>query len=188
MNEALKFDQETGTTFWRDAIAKEMKNVMLAFEFRDDDVLPIGHQTIDCHMIFDVKMDLTCKACMVAGGHQTVILKEESMFSSVVSCDSVRTAFTIATLNDIDILACDIQNAYLNAWTKEKVYTIAGREFGTEYEGQPVLIVRALYGLHSSGVRFCEHIAQLLRDIGFSSCLADPDVWLRPATKPDGYE
>ena len=60
MNEALKFDQETGTTFWRDAIAKEMKNVMLAFNFRDDkNVMPIGHQKIDCHMIFDEKMDLT---------------------------------------------------------------------------------------------------------------------------------
>ena len=187
VNEALKFDQETGTTFWRDAIAKEMKNVMLAFEFRDDDVMPIGHQKIDCHMIFDVKMDLTRKARMVAGGHQTVISKE-STFSSVVSRDSVRIAFTIAALNDIDILACDIQNAYLNAPTKEKVYTIAGREFGTEYEGRPVLIVRALYGLRSSGARFREHVAQSLRDIGFASCLADPDVWLRPATKPDGYE
>ncbi len=129
---------------------------MLAFEFRDDDVMPIGHQKIDCHMIFDVKMDLTRKACMVAGGHQTVISKE-STFGSVVSCDSVRIAFTIATLNDIDILACDIQNAYLNASTKENVYTIARREFGTEYEGRPVLIVRALYGLRSSGARFCEH-------------------------------
>lgn len=164
-----------------------MKNVMIAFEFRDDDVMPIGHQKIDCHMVFDVKMDLTHKARMVAGGHQTVISKE-STFSSVVSPDSVRIAFTIAALNDIDILACDIQNAYLNAPTKEKVYTIAGREFGTEFEGRPVLIVRALYGLRSSGARFREHVAQSLRDIGFSSCLADSDVWLRPATKPDGYE
>jgi hypothetical protein len=30
--------------------------------------------------------------------------------------------------------------------------------------------------------------AQSLQDIGFSSCLADPDVWLQPATKPDGYK
>jgi hypothetical protein len=63
-----------------------MKNVMLAFEFRDDYVMPIGHQKIDCRMIFDVKMDLTCKARMVAGGCQMVISKE-STFSSVVSRD-----------------------------------------------------------------------------------------------------
>ena len=27
-----------------------------------------------------------------------------------------------------------------------------------------------------------------LRDMGFKSCLADPDVYLRPATRPDGHE
>jgi hypothetical protein len=31
-----------GSTFWRDAIAKEMKNVAPAFVFRDDDKMPIG--------------------------------------------------------------------------------------------------------------------------------------------------
>jgi hypothetical protein len=56
---------------------------------------------------------------MVARGHQTVISKE-SMFSSVISYDSVCIAFTIAALNDIDILACDIQSVYLNAPTIER--------------------------------------------------------------------
>jgi hypothetical protein len=56
----------------------------------------------------------------------------------------------IAALNDIDILACDIGNAYLNASPREKVYTTAGPEFGHELEGRAVLIVRALYGLKSS--------------------------------------
>ena len=27
-----------------------------------------------------------------------------------------------------------------------------------------------------------------MRDLGFSSCLADPDVWMRAATKSDGYK
>lgn len=42
---------------------------------------------------------------MVAGGHQTVILKQ-SMFSSVASCDLVCVAFTFAASNNIGILAC----------------------------------------------------------------------------------
>jgi hypothetical protein len=37
----------------------------------------------------------------------------------------------IATLNDLDILVADIGNAYLNAETREKVYAIAGPEFGS---------------------------------------------------------
>jgi hypothetical protein len=57
--------------------------------------------------------------------------------------------FTITTLNDLDLLAGDVQNAYINAKTAEKVYTIAGPEFGSD-QGRPAVIVRALYGLKSS--------------------------------------
>ncbi len=184
--EALMIDKETGTDFWRKAIEKEMRNVMPAFEFRDDDKMPIGFKKIDCHMIFDIKMDLTRKARFVAGGHQTDPPKE-SVYSSVVSRDSVRIAFLIAALNDLEVLSADIQNAYLNAHTKERVYTIAGPEFGKD-QGRPVLIVRALYGLKSSGARFRDHVAHTLREGGFVSSQGDPDVWMRPATKKDGFE
>ncbi len=67
-------------------------------------------------------------------------------YSSIVSRDSVHIAFLIAALNGIHILAIDIENAYLNATPRERVYTTAGPEFGTEYQGKHVLIVRALYG------------------------------------------
>ena len=123
MEEALQIDKETGTTFWRNAIEKEMKNVAIAFEFSDNDSIPVGHKLIKCHMVFDVKMiSLTRKARFVAGGHMTDPPKE-STYSSVVSRESVRLAFLAAALNDIDILAADIQNAYLEAFTKEKVYS-----------------------------------------------------------------
>jgi hypothetical protein len=97
-----------------------MKNILPAFEFRDDDVMPPGFKKIDCHMVFDVKLDLVRKARFVAGGHQTDPLKE-SVYSSVVSRDSVRLAFLIAALNELEILSADIQNAYLNATTKERI-------------------------------------------------------------------
>jgi hypothetical protein len=119
-------------------------------------------------------MDLTRKARLVAGGHQTEEPKE-MVFSSVVSRDSVRIAFLYTALNDLNVMACDIQNAYLNAPTKEKLYTVAGREFG-ENAGWPVLIVWALSGLWSSGARFRDHVSATLRDAGYTSCKADPDV------------
>ena len=61
--------------------------------------------------------------------------------------------FLVAALNDLDILGADVQNAYINAKTKEKVYTTAGPEFGSN-QGRPAIIVRALYGLKSSGARW----------------------------------
>jgi hypothetical protein len=69
VQEALEIDRETKTTFWRDAIHKEMKNNRLAFKILDEDqAAPIGYKWIKCHMIFDIKMDFTRKARYVAGG------------------------------------------------------------------------------------------------------------------------
>ena len=177
VDEALAIDRETNTTYWYDAIQKEMKNVRVAFKFLDSgERVPVGHKWIKCHLIFDVKMDFTRKARYVAGGHMTDP-PPTLTYSSVVSRDSVRIAFMLAALNDVQLLAADIGNAYLNAPTREKVYTTAGLEFGAELQGQPVLIVRALYGLKSSGAAWRAHLAGTLHSLGFISSLADPDVW-----------
>jgi hypothetical protein len=81
-----------------------------------------------------------------------------------------------------------VGNAYLNATTREKVYMTAGQEFGAELQGQPVLIIQALYGLKSSGAAWRAHLAQTLRSFGFDSSLADPGIWLQPACKPNGFK
>jgi len=117
--EALEIDKRTGTTFWRDAINKEMKNNAIAFKFMNDDVVPVGYKHITCHMIFDIKMiGLVRKARFVAGGHLTDP-PTDSVYSSVVTRESVRIMFLVAALNDRDILGADVQNAYLHAMTKE---------------------------------------------------------------------
>jgi hypothetical protein len=84
--------------------------------------MPPGFKKIDCHMVFNVKLDLVCKVRIVAGGHQTDPPKE-SVYSSIVSHDSLHVAFLIAALNDLEILSADVQNAYLNAPIKERIYT-----------------------------------------------------------------
>ncbi|MEL6803974.1 MAG: hypothetical protein AAFO91_09360, partial [Bacteroidota bacterium] len=72
VEQALQIDKTTNTTFWRDAIRKEMNAVSVAFKILPEGSdRPIGHQQIPCHIIFDVKMDFTRKARLVAGGHMT---------------------------------------------------------------------------------------------------------------------
>ena len=61
----------------------------------------------------------------------------------------------IAELNDLQIWCTDIGNAYLESLTREKVYIVAGPEFG-DREGHTLIIVKALYGLKSSGLRWHE--------------------------------
>ncbi len=58
IKEALELDKKNGNTFWADAIAKEMKDLCVAFKILlDGQSVPIGYQKIPCHMIFDIKME-----------------------------------------------------------------------------------------------------------------------------------
>ena len=150
---SLAIDAKNGNDHCCKSIEKEMKNVMPAFEFNDDNKMPICHKHIDCYMIFDnTLVGLVRKARIVPVGYQ-IDIPSESTYSSMVSSDSVHIAFLVALLHELKILSADVQNAYLNASTKEKVYTTAGLEFGKENDERPVHIIRALYGLRSSGVR-----------------------------------
>jgi hypothetical protein len=69
-------------------------------------------------------------------------------------------------LNQLEILACDIQNAYLTADCREKIYVIAEPEFGSE-EGKVMIVRKALYGLKTSGAAFRAHMAETLYDLGY---------------------
>jgi Reverse transcriptase (RNA-dependent DNA polymerase) len=109
-------------------------------------------------------------------------------YASVVARDSVRIAFLIAALNELDIMAADVQGAYLNAPCKERVHTICGDEFGREYKGRYAVIVKALYGLKTSAFAWRSHLAETLRELGYKSCLADNDVWMRPNAKLNGFK
>lgn len=95
--------------------AKGMRNVRIAFEAFEGEVndIPPGYQEVKCHMIFDVKMgeNFRRKARIVAGGH-TIETPATLTYLLVVSRHSVHVALTIAALNGLEVLACDIQNAY----------------------------------------------------------------------------
>ena len=185
VNQALSFDKENGNTKWADAIAKEMKDVRVAFEIKDDDwTAPVGYQYVKCHMIFDVKMeDFRRKARLVAGGHMTEA-PPTMTYASVVSRETVRIALTLAALNDLEVKCGDVLNAYITAPVTEKIWTTLGPEFGQD-AGRKALIVRALYGLKSAGAAFRAHLAEGMRQLGYESCLADPDLWMKAEVRPD---
>ena len=119
-----------------------------------------GFKKIRTHLVFDVKHNGRHKARMVADGHLTDIALE-SVYSGVVSLRGLRLLIFIAELNKLETWATDIGNAYLEAYTDEKVYIIAGPEFG-KLEGHILIIQKALYGLRTSGVRWHERLADCL--------------------------
>jgi hypothetical protein len=187
--DAYAIDKAAGNTKWADAIAKEMKNVQVAFRIIDGPPgtrLP-GYQHILCQLVFDIKMDTyQFKARTVGSGYMSET-PASMTYASVVFHDSVCIALTIATLNELEVMAGDIQNAYLTAPCKEKITITCGPEFG-EDKGKTAEIVRALYGLKSSGAAYGEHLANCMTHLGFQTCLADNDVWIKAQTKPDGTD
>jgi hypothetical protein len=189
VEEALRIDKENGDSLWQDAIQKEMTNVMVAFKFLGKGVEPPpGYQKIKCHMIFDVKLDgFKRKAREVADGHLTDP-PATLTYASVVSRDTVRIALTMAALHDIEVKTADIQNAYLTAPCTEKVAVVCGPEFGIR-QGETALVVRALYGLKSSGAAFRNHLASCMKHLGYKQCPADADLWMKPMVRPeDGFK
>eukprot|EP00804_Cyclotella_cryptica_P004627 CCRYP_006943-RA/>CCRYP_006943-RA protein AED:0.44 eAED:0.44 QI:0/0/0/1/0/0/2/0/122 len=88
----------------------------------------------------------------------------------------MRIALLVAAFNDVDIWVVDVLNAYIT-----KIWTTLGKEFGDDC-GKKAIVVRALYGLKSSGAAFRAHLAGCMREMGYKSCPADPDLWLKEQT------
>ena len=113
VEDALCLDSENSNTFWKDAIDKEMKNSIVVFDLLPcDQQAPVPYKEITCYLVFDLKMDMTRKSHYIAGGHLTDVPASQT-YSSVVRRDSDRIGFLISALNNLDLLAGNIQNACL---------------------------------------------------------------------------
>ena len=154
-----------------------MTNVSVAFKVLDSmENLPVGYSKLSVHMVFDIKLDLTRKARLVADGHLTPD-PIDSTYAGVVSRETVRIALTYAALMGVDIWAAVVVNAFVQAPTTEKYYIVCGYEFGHEFIGKKSLVTRPLYGMKSSGRDFRNHLRDCMDHLGYQSCLTDPDLW-----------
>ena len=184
--EAASLDAKNGTNKWRQAEIVEIDQLNDYGVFKDlgkGAKAPEGYKRIRVHLVYNIKHDLRHKARCVADGHLTAPCGDS--YSGVISLRTLRLALTIGELNGLKVMVGDIGNAYLEAYTNEKVYIIAGPEFG-ELEGHTLVIEKALYGLRTSGARFHEKLADTLRNMGFFPCKSDADLWIRDAK--DCYE
>ena len=109
---------------WDKAILDKHKKVMNS---------PKNYDRIKVHLVFAVKFDGRHNARLVADGHLTPE-PAENIYSGVVSLRNLRLAIFLGNLNNLDIWGADIGNVYLEAFTDEKLYIVAGPVF-QELEG-----------------------------------------------------
>ncbi len=147
---AYELDRESGTTFWTDAIKKEIESLLAleCFSFHDPGYKPNSDfQFAKLSMIFEVKQDGRRKARLVAGGHM-IDPNGINSRSTVVKGISVRLLDLIAHRDNLKILCRDIGNAFITADCLEKVYPRAGPEFGDKEEAILVFKKAAWASLH----------------------------------------
>ena len=185
LRRAHEIDEANGNTLWRDVIAKEMADIRVEFKILPDGSRePVGHQYMECHLVFEIKLDgFHRKAQLVAWGHM-MEAPANMTYTSVMSRETGRIALTTAALTNLEVKASDIQNAYLTMPCAEKIYTKLGPELGADKD-KLAIIIHALYGLKSAGSSFGKHISECMKTMGFDACKADPDLWYKPATRPD---
>ena len=138
--EAMEFDKENKNTKWADATRDEMDCI------KEQEVLttcqsskwdsnhkcilnaPPDHQKIRVNLIFAVKYKGRHKARLVVDGSLTPD-PVENIYSRVVSLRHLRLVIFLGELNNLELWGGDIGNAYLEAYTHQKLSIIAGVEF-----------------------------------------------------------
>ena len=122
-------------------------------------------------MILDIKLgeNFRRKAIIVAVGHTTKT-PSSVIYRSVVSQDLVQIMLMIAALNDIELQAAGINNAYLTAPCHKKIRTRSGPESGID-EVKVFFVVRDLYDLKILGAAFRAFLAEQLDDMVFKSSI-----------------
>jgi Reverse transcriptase (RNA-dependent DNA polymerase) len=140
--------------------------------------MPSYYKKIRVHFVFAIKYDGRHNACLVADGHLTDI-PVDSVYSGVISLRGLRVVIFLAEMNGLELWSTEDGNAYLEAKTQDKVYFIAGPEFGPSRQGHTLVIYKSLYGLRSRGLRLRERFPACLRSLGFAPYKEEPDIWIR---------
>ena len=128
--------------------------------------------------------DFRRKARYVAMGHMTNA-PPTITYASVVGHETVQIVLELDALNGLEVKAGDFENVYVTAPVTEKILTKLGDEFGVDADKRAIM-VWALYGLKSIGAALRSHLADCMRHIGYTSCLIDNDLWMKPMTKANG--
>ena len=96
----------------------------------------------------------------------------------------------IADKTGITKLCGNAGNAYVNAFTNEKVYAVADKEFGETLEWSFLGLSRKhyIYGLRTSSEHWYLHFPASLSGIGFTLTQYDKDVWIQLNEDGDCYD
>ena len=187
--EVLEFDKENNNTKWADATRdemdciKEQEVITTCQRAKWDSNQPPREQgklNICCEFQWETQ-DKTCGRWI---SHSRP--HGEHVFRSSIP-ETIKTCHIPWGTHQLELWGADMGNAYLKAYTHEKLFIIAGAEF-EEVEDSMLAFNKALYGLKSSLKKWAERFDDIIKDMGFMPSLADPSVWMRENTNIKCFE
>ena len=167
---SLELDRIHNNSKWKDAMAKEisiMKDYQVFDHLMDSQILnqKDGWQFAPLHWVFTIKHDLRHKARLVIGAHVTTA-DDLDKYTATTSMDGVKLQLFLTARSGKKVILGDISSAYLNRYTKEKIWTNLSPEFG-DVTGR-VQVKKSLYGLITSAHVWFEALTKIIRDFGFT--------------------
>eukprot|EP00957_Ditylum_brightwellii_P066260 5029095-Ditylum_brightwellii.AAC.1 len=87
----------------------------------------------------------------------------------------------------LGIISGDIRNAFCTTPCAEKIWSVAGEQFG-EKKRAIVVLKQALYGLKTASASFHKFLGDFLQEMGFEPTRADQDLWIKKSEHYEGYD
>ncbi len=106
---------------------------------------------------------------------QNVVIRQSLMFETMKKKVCAQTIFCIN----------DAIYYFLITYLLLDTINFARSRICLSEAGKSAIIVHALYGLKSVGAAFQAHLASFMHQMEYTSCKADPDLWLKAMTRPE---
>jgi hypothetical protein len=161
---------------WRTACQEELNALekRKVFEYTNH---PEGWNVI---WVFDVKSDSRKKARLVAKGFSQVEgIDYDQIFSPVVWFETLQIILALAAIQNWEIKAVDVRDAYLYGKLNEEIYMEQPEGFKVPGREHWVLqLWHALYGLKQAGLSWWNALSQSMSELGFKHLRSDEGIFV----------
>ena len=138
-----------------------------------------GYSRGEVTLAFDIKASGVKKMRLAMRGDKQPDLGQD-VYASVLDSVSARLAMVAGAANGQKCTVADISTAFVHArLTGAKIFLRCGEEFGEDKKGKIAVLNSALYGLRESSKLWQDHMATVMRSVGFTRSAGDENLWMR---------
>ena len=161
---------------WLKAVKLELTNMKKrgVWEVVKKSTIPPNRQLIGCRWVFKIKADGTHRARLVAQGFSQIPgVDYTENFAPVLKDESLRVILVYKVVKKAESEQINVETAFLYGDLEELIFMICPE--GLEIcDDECVLLKKSIYGLVQAARQWYKKFVQMLKRIGFESCLADP--------------